>query len=81
VDRISLSARRDGDRAAITVSDGGPGFPTEHRAELFTAYRSRTGSSGLGLSVCKSIVEVHGGTITIDDSAPGGAVRFTVPFA
>ena len=45
-------------------------------------FRSTGGSSGLGLTLCKAVVEAHGGTLTIDDSAGQGAsIRFTVPRA
>jgi len=61
------------------VSDDGPGFSPDARANVFEPFRSTAGSSGLGLTLCKAIVEAHGGTLTIDDQvARGASIRFTV---
>ncbi|WP_247887152.1 PAS domain-containing sensor histidine kinase [Azospirillum sp. SYSU D00513] len=65
----------------IAVIDSGPGLPEEIRAKLFQPF-STTKESGLGvgLSVCRSIVEAHGGHIRAEDNPGGGTVfRFTVP--
>jgi two-component system sensor histidine kinase KdpD len=73
------------ERAAMVewrVSDDGPGFSATARASVFEPFRSTAGSSGLGLTLCKAIVEAHGGALTIDDTTPHGAsIRFTVPRA
>jgi len=65
------------------VRDDGPGFTPDARANVFEPFRSTAGSSGLGLTLCKVIVEAHGGALTIDDeqSAQGASIRFTVPRA
>ena len=65
------------------VRDDGPGFTPDARANVFEPFRSTAGSSGLGLTLCKAIVEAHGGALTIDDeqSAQGASIRFTVPRA
>ena len=68
--RISLLARRDGDRVHIIVRDTGPGIAPEHLPMIFDRFykvdasRKAAGGSGLGLSIVKAIVERHGGTIT-----------------
>jgi K+-sensing histidine kinase KdpD len=64
------------------VCDDGPGFSPTARASVFEPFRSTAGSSGLGLTLCKAIVEAHGGALTIDDlTTQGASIRFTVPRA
>jgi signal transduction histidine kinase len=72
------------DRLEIVVEDRGEGIPTEALPHLFEPFyrpdvsRSRkTGGYGLGLSLCKAIVDAHGGTIDLI-SAPGEGTRVTV---
>jgi signal transduction histidine kinase len=62
----------------FTVSDSGPGIPPEQRALLFERFESRPnghrrGGAGLGLSLVKSFVELHGGSVTLDDRVENGA--------
>ena len=80
---IRLRAWRHSDAfVGVTVDDDGPGFESIAQAQDFEPFRSRTGSSGLGLTVCKAIVEAHGGAITIGRSQTGGgSVTFTIPTA
>ena len=72
--RIRVTARRDGDRARITIMDNGIGLP-EDRARLFEPYvTTRAQGTGLGLPIVKKIIEEHGGTLSLDDApafAPG----------
>jgi K+-sensing histidine kinase KdpD len=65
------------------VSDDGPGFSVPARAAMFAPFHSTDGSSGLGLTLCKAVVEAHGGTIALDDNVDGSgaSIRFTVPRA
>lgn len=57
----------------ITVSDSGPGIPSADLQRIFEAgYTTRCGSPGLGLTVCKTIVEQHGGTIFAQNRAERG---------
>jgi K+-sensing histidine kinase KdpD len=72
----------------IDVCDQGPGIPLEARANLFDAFRQLEQSddthrgAGLGLCICKGIVEGHGGTIWINDAPPPGTtICFTLPVA
>ena len=72
----------------MEVADTGDGIPAEDRGHVFEPFyrggddRSRTRQgSGLGLSICRAIVEVHGGRIWLADSASGTRVRFTLPIA
>jgi two-component system, NtrC family, nitrogen regulation sensor histidine kinase NtrY len=62
----------------ITVSDSGPGIPSEHREKLFQPYFStKAAGMGLGLAIVHEIVEEHGGTIRVEDNVPRG-VRFVL---
>jgi signal transduction histidine kinase len=65
----------------VSVSDMGPGIPPEDRSKIFEPFfTTRAGGSGLGLSVCMSIVRAHGGTISVDNNSPGGATfRVRIP--
>jgi signal transduction histidine kinase len=79
---VKVSARADGAFAEWCVADDGPGFSSSARAELFTPFRSERGSAGLGLTLCKAIVEAHGGRLVVDPAAErGSSIRFTVPLA
>ncbi|HYN93165.1 MAG TPA: ATP-binding protein [Pilimelia sp.] len=77
---VRVHLRRDGDAVALDVIDHGIGIPAEERHLLFRRfYRSSAvrhhgiPGSGLGLTLCRIIVERHGGTITARDTIPGGA--------
>ena len=79
---VSLAGARG--RAVITVDDEGPGVPAEERARIWEAFertegarRSGRGGSGIGLSVVRDLVALHGGGVAIED-APGGGARFRV---
>ena len=64
--------------AAISVADNGPGVPNELRERIFQPFVStKETGMGLGLAVCRRIVEAHAGEISISAN-PGGGARFTV---
>jgi signal transduction histidine kinase len=70
----------------VSVSDDGPGVPAEDRERIFRPWvrgRERAeGGLGLGLAICRRLVEAHGGEIDVVEAAGGGArFRFTVPAA
>jgi signal transduction histidine kinase len=75
---IALSSAAAADGIVLTVRDTGPGIPSEHLPLIFDRFykvdasRKAAGGSGLGLSIVKTIVERHGGTITARND--GGAV-------
>lgn len=80
--RVTLAVAAGGDAATVTVRDNGPGVPAAEREAIFRRlYRSDASRSqrglGLGLSLVKAIVELHGGTVAVAD-APGGGAEFTV---
>jgi signal transduction histidine kinase len=79
--RISVRWRRQEDQLLFTIADSGSGISADDLPHLFTplyrgaASRSReTGGAGLGLSIARRIVEVHGGALTAANGATGGAV-------
>jgi len=83
--KVRVVIGRNGSEAITTVVDQGPGFPTEMGNSVFERFvraddsRSReSGGTGLGLAIAKSIIEAHGGNITIEPG-PGGWIRFSVP--
>jgi signal transduction histidine kinase len=71
------------ERVAIAVADTGPGLPEEVRAELFAPFvTTKRDGLGIGLSVCRTIVEAHGGRIWAEPNPGGGTVfRLTLPAA
>jgi signal transduction histidine kinase len=81
---VTVTAESNGRAIEVEVSDTGAGIPPVDRKRVFEPFfrgdssRRREGS-GLGLSICRAIVEVHGGRIWLDDSSSGTRVRFTLP--
>jgi two-component system, LuxR family, sensor kinase FixL len=67
----------------ISVADTGPGLAPEVRANLFRPFvTTKVSGMGVGLSICRSIVETHGGRLWAEDNPGGGTVfRFTLPRA
>jgi len=67
-----------GREVSISIADTGPGIRPEHLKAVFDAgFSTRSGSPGLGLAVCRRIVEQHGGTIEAT-SRPGAGAVFTL---
>ena len=83
---IRLSARRKGGLVEISVGDDGPGISEGAKERLFDMFYTVDNARGdgrrglgLGLSLCRSIVAAHGGTIWVEDNQPKGTVfRFTL---
>ena len=81
--RIEVSAMRDSHEWVFTVRDNGIGVSPEQAGRIFGMFaradRERDGT-GIGLAVCRRIVEAHGGRIWVEPAAGGGsAFRFTLP--
>jgi C4-dicarboxylate-specific signal transduction histidine kinase len=78
---IDVRAWHEDGRVVIEVSDTGPGFSDEQASQLFNAfYTTKATGMGIGLSVSRTIIEAHEGTITAD-SLPGGGARFRISLA
>lgn len=72
------------DRVEVEVNDSGPGIPEAIRAQVFEPHVTTKPigrGSGLGLSICKSILESFGGSITLVDSTPGATFRLALPIS
>ncbi len=78
---LTVSASRADDMVEIQIADTGPGLPEAVRTRLFQPFvTTKAEGMGVGLSVCRAIVEAHGGELHGGDAAGGGTVfRFTVP--
>ena len=80
---IALAAQEQGPSVALTVTDTGCGIPAEHLPLIFDRFyrvdaaRSSTDSTGLGLSVVRSIAELHGGSVAVT-SRPAVGTTFTL---
>ncbi|MDO3634988.1 sensor histidine kinase [Mycolicibacterium arseniciresistens] len=82
---VELSARIDGPRLVIGVSDTGEGIAAEHLPHVFERFyradnaRDREhGGAGIGLAIAKALVVAHGGAIHVDSPGPGSGAVFTV---
>jgi hypothetical protein len=84
---IALAAARVGQRLRISLADRGRGIAAADRAralerfQRLDASRSEKPGSGLGLSLAQAVARLHGGTITLDDNAPGLKVTLDLPAA
>ena len=65
----------------VTVGDSGPGIAPEDRERVFESfYTTKSSGVGIGLSICRSIIDAHGGRLWADADQPrGAAFRFTLP--
>lgn len=85
--RITVSARALDGQVAISVFDTGIGIPEADLPEIFDKFRQvdssstrKAGGTGLGLAITKSLVELHGGTISVDSHPGAGSIfTFTLP--
>ena len=83
--RVSLRTRRDHGSVVISVQDTGIGIAPEHLPHVFQRFwQAHTGASrefgglGIGLALTRHLVEMHGGTISVDSAGPGAGTTFTV---
>ncbi|WP_231610566.1 ATP-binding protein, partial [Rhodococcus sp. CX] len=85
--RVVITAEQDGDMCRICVQDNGIGVPEEFAEKIFVIFqrlhaREEYSGTGIGLSLCKKIVEYHGGEIRLDPGSDTGArFCFTLPVA
>ncbi|HEY6779201.1 MAG TPA: HAMP domain-containing sensor histidine kinase [Thermoleophilaceae bacterium] len=86
---VTVAAESNGGTVEVEVADTGEGLPPEDRVRAFEPfYRGGAGAAraagdgtGLGLTICRAIVEAHGGEIWFADSQRGARVRFSLPRA
>ena len=84
---INITWRRQGNFISISVADNGPGISAQAKPHIFDMFYSASNqiadsrrSMGLGLALCKSIVNAHGGDIRVEDHLPHGSIfTFSVP--
>jgi signal transduction histidine kinase len=80
--RVEVRARREDGQVVAEVADRGPGIPEGDRQRIFEPFYSTKDSTGLGLSVCHSIVRDHGGELSATGREGGGSVfRMRLPAA
>jgi signal transduction histidine kinase len=79
---VIRSHRDEADRIVVAVKDSGTGIAADTTDRLFEAFFSTKPSGlGMGLSICRSIIEDHGGRLwaTDNDGEPGATFRFVLP--
>ncbi len=78
---VIRSGRHETRDVIVSVTDCGLGISTENADRLFNAFfTTKSGGMGMGLSICRSIIEAHGGRISATDHSPHGATfQFTLP--
>jgi signal transduction histidine kinase len=83
--RISVSARRDGEHWLFSFTDNGIGIPAEYAERIFVIFqrlhdKAAYPGTGIGLAMCRKIIEYHGGRIWLDTTVTSGArFCFTLP--
>ena len=79
--KVTVAAELSGDEVVVSVRDTGPGLAAESAQDIFTwVDSSKESGMGLGLSICRTIIETHGGRIWLEDSNTSGSeFRFSLP--
>jgi C4-dicarboxylate-specific signal transduction histidine kinase len=77
---VVRTEHREGDEILVSVSDNGAGISPEHMEQVFNPlFTTKPTGMGMGLSICRSIIEAHGGRIWVSPNTPNGAVfRFAL---
>ncbi|MBY0531518.1 MAG: HAMP domain-containing protein [Xanthobacteraceae bacterium] len=82
--KVTVAARKSGDRIQFTIGDRGPGIPEADRLRVLERFvrleesRSRPGA-GLGLSLALAVAKLHGGDLRLEDNSPGLKVTLAIP--
>lgn len=85
--KITINVKKERGNLSVNISDTGPGIPKKHHKKIFEKFyqvdssTSRAfGGTGLGLPICKSIIEKHGGDIWVESKVgEGSTLHFTLP--
>lgn len=76
--KIKISAMQQNESVMISVSDNGVGISNEIVEQIFIPfYTTKSNGSGIGLSICRQIINLHGGTLTVSSLPDGGSI-FTI---
>jgi PAS domain S-box-containing protein len=81
--RVEVHLAVEHDRVVVEVADNGPGIPSEHRDKVFLPFfTTKPSGTGLGMSIVKKIVDLHGGDVSLESGPAGGTrVRIALPAA
>jgi two-component system, NtrC family, sensor histidine kinase HydH len=72
---VRASLHEAGNQLRFVIQDSGPGVPPSERERIFEPFHTtRTRGTGLGLAVARRVVEQHGGSISVENAAAGGAI-------
>lgn len=79
---LTIRTKRTDEHVRVDVCDTGPGVDPDIRDMLFEPFHSSTTSGmGIGLSLCRSVIEAHGGRIWLEQAGPGTQIAFTLPLS
>jgi two-component system sensor kinase FixL len=80
---VVRSRRHEGELLLVEVQDSGVGTPPDNLHQLFNAFfTTKPNGMGMGLSICRSIIEAHGGRIWAEPNGDAGATfRFSLPIS
>src|SRR5882757_8863985 len=80
---LLISTKQDHTGVLVAVHDSGPGIHPEHLDRVFNSfYTTKPSGTGMGLSICRSIIEAHGGRLWAEANEPRGTIfQFTLPTA
>ena len=80
---LLISTKQDHTGLLVAVRDSGPGIDPSHLERVFDAfYTTKSSGTGMGLSICRSIIDTHGGRLWAEANEPRGAIfQFTLPAA
>ena len=78
---LLISTEQDEAGALVAVRDSGPGIDAQHLDRVFNAfYTTKSSGTGMGLAICRSIIDAHGGKLWVEANEPRGAVfQFSLP--
>jgi signal transduction histidine kinase len=80
---LLIRSHQDGDQVLVAVKDAGTGIDAASIDRLFNSfYTTKPGGLGMGLSICRSIIEAHGGKLwAVQNASPGATFQFTLQAA